>query len=197
MRASPARLAGVTLIELIVVMVLIGILAVVAIPPIQAALRARSVVASGVQAVDELRYAAERIARELRQVRWVENAGLDLQLLSAGATSSAGICFNRIGSSPQEALVPVVIGTQSGQVMLDYLACNLSPTRSLLPPASSVSFSYGTFAAADGARLPLSTADTEFRTKLRYIDITVARTVEAGTYSHTTSVLLRDAVWGH
>jgi prepilin-type N-terminal cleavage/methylation domain-containing protein len=71
MRANHCRYDhGFSLLELVIVIVLVSMLAVGATQPILAALRSRSAVAANLSAIDGLRFATERIVRELRQTRY-------------------------------------------------------------------------------------------------------------------------------
>ena len=85
---------GFSLIELVVAMVLTSMLAVAAMQPVLRAIQARSAVASNLSAIDGLRYATERMVRELRQVRY-DAQGTGFQLLPldaiAGTTSASAV----------------------------------------------------------------------------------------------------------
>lgn len=60
---------GFTLIEMVVTLVLVGILAVVGLPILSNGLRAYTVTQESIGTLGKLRYATERLAREIREVR--------------------------------------------------------------------------------------------------------------------------------
>ena len=102
---APARFreAGFSLLELVITMVLTALLAVLAMQPVVRALQARSRVAGNLAAIDALRFATERMVRELRQVRYdAQGSGFQLAALDpiAGISSaSGGLCFTRVGGN--------------------------------------------------------------------------------------------------
>jgi prepilin-type N-terminal cleavage/methylation domain-containing protein len=198
--AQPGRPAraqgGLSLIELVVVTVLIGIVAASSVEPLRQVFRGRQQLADSLHTLGELRHASERIARELQQVAWQPGAGLRVEPIAASLASSSGLCFTRIGSSPEAAAVTVVILVQNARVVLDYQACAATPAHVLLESSSALRFDYFTLNPADGSKTALSTTASDFRSRLRYVDITVSREVAGGTLSHTTGVLLRNGVWG-
>ncbi len=61
--------AGFTLIEIVVTIVVIGILAMAAVPVIKSGVDAYQVTTTGLETLSKLRYATERMAREVREVR--------------------------------------------------------------------------------------------------------------------------------
>lgn len=187
---------GLSLIELMVVMVLIGIVAASSVEPLRQVFRARQQLAESLQTLGELRYASERIARELKQLAWQPGAGLAIEPIAASLASSSGLCFTRIGTSPEAGAVTVVILVQNARLLLDYLACAATPAHVLLEGSSALRFDYYTLNPADGSKTALPTTASDFRFRLRYVDITVSRAVAGGTLSHTTGVLLRNGVWG-
>lgn len=194
-RALQAQL-GISLIEVVLVMVLIGILAVSSMEPLRQVFRTRQRLADSLQALGEVRYAAERIARELQQVAWQPEAGLAVEPIAASAASSTGLCLTRIGTSPEADAVTVVVLLQNERLMFDHQDCTVPPARVLLQARSALRFDYFTLNPADGSKTSLATTAADFRLRLRYVDVTVSREVAGGILSHTTGVLLRNGVWG-
>ena len=81
----PSRQKGFSLLELVIAMVLTALLAVMAMQPVLRALQARATVADNLAAVDALRYATERIVRELRQARYnAQGTGFQLAAIMLG-----------------------------------------------------------------------------------------------------------------
>lgn len=103
---SRRRARGVTLLELVVVMLLVGVLFAVAMQPIANALRSRQAVADSLAAVDEVRVLAERIVRELRQARSVDGR-VELWPRGAAGAGSQGVCIQRV--SRADALPPLAV----------------------------------------------------------------------------------------
>ena len=190
------RQRGFSLIELVMVMVLIGIVAVSSVEPLRQAFRARQQLTDSLQTLAELRYATERIARELKQTAWQPGAGLAMVPIEASAASSAGLCFTRIGSSPEAAQITAVIRGNGTGLMFDHVDCGAMPARSLLGSSSAVRFDFYTLNPLDGSKTALPVTASDFRFRLRYVDITVSRNVAGGTLSHRTGILLRNGVWG-
>lgn len=196
-RRRPARRQrGVSLLELVIVITLIGILAASSVEPLRQAFRSRQQLSDSLQTLGELRYAGERIARELQQALWQSGAGLSVQPLDAAVASSTGLCFTRIGTNPEGAAVAVVIRVQDARLMFDHQPCDAVPAYPLLPARSAVRFDYFTLNPADGSRTALAVTAADFRFQLRLVDVTVSREVAGGTLSQTTAVLMRNSVWG-
>ncbi len=204
MRPAPLRSAqGFTLLELVIVMVLTGILAVAATRPIRATLKMRADVATNLSAMDGLRYATERIVRELRQARYdAQSTGFQVKPLDAisGTTSaSAGICFTRVGGATGTTLASLAVRKSGTLATLDYVtlpACTASSPKTLADKISSVRFDYWRFGSGS-TPLPLALTDPQFTTLLAYVDITLSATPATGVpISYRTRVLLRNGAWG-
>lgn len=79
LRQRPCR--GVTLLELVYVVLVMGILAAVLMPVVLNSLRAYEATRSQVTTLDQLRYATERMAREIREARF--NASQEVEFSAA------------------------------------------------------------------------------------------------------------------
>ena len=91
---------GFSLIELVVAMVLTSMLAVAATQPVLRAIQARAAVTSNLSAIDGLRYATERMVRELRQVRYdAQGTGFKLTPLDAIAGTTSASAAVRVSIS--------------------------------------------------------------------------------------------------
>lgn len=74
MKPALSRLRGFTLIELVIVIILLGIMAAALVPLMVSGLRAYSDVLGNVIVLDKLRYATERLAREIREVNYASSS---------------------------------------------------------------------------------------------------------------------------
>jgi len=198
---------GFTLVELILVIVLIGILASVASEPLIQGLKAREEVTSDLYAIGKLRYATERVVRELRQVQFISSgSGFQLTALDPDpivTNSSAGVCFTRVGGSAGTTLTTVAVRKTSTLVTYDLPAScaspNLAPT-TLADGASSLNFEYYGFVDPNigpVGLLPVPVGDANFGAKVNVVDVTLTLTTAGGAVlSHRTRVLLQNGVWG-
>ena len=75
---DPRRNGGFTLVELVATLILLALLASFALPYLGNAARAYNDTARSLQTIGKLRYAGERIARELREIRRVPGGGFDI-----------------------------------------------------------------------------------------------------------------------
>lgn len=84
-RRAPHAAAGFTLIEAVMVIVLIGILAAVGAPMIADGMLLSIQTSADLTTVSQLRYATERVAREIREISF--NAGTGTYNMATGATN--------------------------------------------------------------------------------------------------------------
>jgi prepilin-type N-terminal cleavage/methylation domain-containing protein len=120
-----ARAAGFSLIEVVVTIVLIGLLAMAAVPILRSGVDAYETATTGLETLSKLRYATERMAREIREVRRNPGAPADFQIttpLSAGTLSFVKGDGNRAtltASAPNVTLAyqtPAASGVLTDQV---------------------------------------------------------------------------------
>lgn len=190
------------------VIVLIGILASVASEPLIQGLKAREEVTSDLYAIGKLRYATERIVRELRQAQFISSgSGFQLTPLdpSVGTNSSAGVCFTRVGGAAGTTLTTVAVRLNATTVTYDLPASCASPTSApttLADGASSLNFQFFGFIDPNinngvGGLASVAVDDPSFGTKLNVVDVTLTLTTGGGAVlSHRTRVLLQNGVWG-
>ena len=207
----PGGEAGFTLIELVVVTVLIGILAMAATPPLINGLVARAQVQSDLDAMSRLRYATERIAREIRQVEYssvTAPLGYQFTLTNPSITastnsytgitnvqSSTGLTFTRWGPACTTSC------TTSCTVAINFVSpnvtytntCGTSGTTTMANNVSSLKFDYlGLDSSTGAATAPTLAGDATFYQDVRFVDITLTLTQDGAALSHRTRVQLRN-----
>lgn len=196
------RQHGFSLLELVIVMVLTSLLAVMAMQPVLRALQARSAVAANLAAVDTLRFATERIVRELRQMRYdADGTGfqiLPLTALAGSSSASTGLCFVRAGGSNGVSNASLAIRQSGSSATLDSVGwpnCAAANPRHLAEQVSSLRFDYWTY--GNGTPMALALNDSAFGTKLAFIDVTLSVVPGSGpAVSQRTRVVLRNGAWG-
>jgi prepilin-type N-terminal cleavage/methylation domain-containing protein len=195
--------SGFTLLELVITMVLIALLAVMAMQPVLNAIQARTAVAHNLSAIDALRYATERMVRELRQVRF-DAQGSGFQLIAMNpivgtSNASSGLCFVRLGGSTGNHYSTIAILQNSPVVTLDHVSypdCTAVAPHTLADRVSALRFDYWSY---DSGSTPvaLATNDVAFGAKLSFIDIALSVTPDSGTaISYRSRVVLRNGAWG-
>lgn len=135
------RQAGFTLIEMIIVVALIGILASAFTPFALASLRAYVQTQGEVAVLDKLRYATERLAREIREVAYDDLTGN----FAFTTMDSGAIQFNRSycdGSGCPSPSTTVTIATNGGSVTLAYASLAASGPQTLTDELGSLAFDY-------------------------------------------------------
>ena len=163
---------GFTLIEMIMVLVIVGVLAASAAPIFSQGLTAARLTTENLRTLAKLRYATERLAREIRQVNY--NAGAyDITTLSA-----TSLVFAK-----NDALNPTVsISVSGANLVLGY--SNPAVSAVLTDEISSFTLAYyDSFGAV-----------TASNTNVAFIEITLAlqNPTTGASFSQRTRVALRD-----
>lgn len=173
--AHPTRCAGFTLVEAVMVIVLIGVLAAVGAPMIANGMRLAITAGTDLDTLSQLRYATERIAREVREVESV--AGL-YSITTPVNASGSSLSFTKGDGS---GTVVTISAAALPSVTVTYSGVGTAP---LTTQATGLQFSY---ASLDG--LPVTTSN------VRFVDITltVQNPATSATYSQVTRVALRNA----
>ncbi len=167
---------GFTLIEMVAAMVIAGILVAVSVPMLSNGFRAYEASRASLATISKLRYATERMAREIREVR--RNAPTTYDI-SAPSPIAAG---NSITFTKQDG-VTVTIAQAGPTVTLTYSAP--IATAILTDQLSSLQFNYF---QADGVTAANTTANVAF------VQITLSLTQGTATYSQRTRVGLRNQI---
>jgi prepilin-type N-terminal cleavage/methylation domain-containing protein len=128
------RSRGVTLIELVYVIVIVGILAAALIPLALNGLRAQSLARQQVTTLDQTRYAMERLAREIREVRFTATQEAELSEATAGR-----LVFVRRGIAGGATSEGVTLAHSGTQLVLGYTAI---PAQRLLDSVSRFELVY-------------------------------------------------------
>jgi len=160
------------MIEMVMVIVLLGVLAGLTAPIFSQGLTASRVTAENLQSMEKIRYASERMAREIRQVN---HNGVSYDISSMTATTFSFV--------KDAATVTTVSITYSG-VTLSLGYSVPAATATLTDEVSSMSFSYFD---AIGA-VTVSTADVAF-VEMR---LTLQNPETGGVFTQRTRVALRD-----
>ena len=193
---------GFTLIELTVAIVLVGILATLAATPLLEGLQTHDQVVGDLDTIAKVRYATERIGRELRQTQYVMGTGLTIAGLdySGGPSSTTGVCFTRSGGSAGTTYTTVAIRLTSGVITYDLPAsfpCTTanSPT-TLVDNANTLTFEfYQNDPSGTGNPTTIAVNDSNFQFLVKYVIVTVTRNTGSSTISHRTTVMMRNGGW--
>lgn len=164
---------GFTLIEAVVAIVVLGLLTVAAMPMLENALRAYQATNNSVAILGKLRYATERLARELREVRH-NGASYDLNM------SATAPVFTRVDGATTRV---VTVAQGGGAVTLSYDTPAVNPAPILTDELGTLSFSYFD---QDGVATASSVA-------VRSVEIYLALVRGGATYEQRTRVALRNS----
>ncbi len=99
MRAGMLKARGYTLIEMIIVTVVIGIMAAVLSPLMVSSLTANERTQGDVVVLDKLRYATERLAREIREVQYASSITTPPTNCAESTPTTDRYCFNAMGAN--------------------------------------------------------------------------------------------------
>ena len=160
---------GFTLIEMVAVIIIIAILAAAVAPMALSSLRAYDATLNSITTLDKLRYATERLARELRAVNY----------------NGTNFIINMSTSAPvftKTDGVAVTVGNAVPTVTLAYSTIAATPTPVLTDQVSALSFAYYD---QDGVSTASSSA-------VRYVEISLTLAQGAQLYSQRTRVALRN-----
>lgn len=183
-RPNPPQ-QGYTLIEMIIALVAFGVMAAALVPVALNSLRAHDVARQQAASLDALRYAVDRIARELREVSYLPAT----QRYDFLAMQSQAVRFRRPFSQQNAAgtvttgVDEVSISLSGTSLLLNYASLNLSPTPVLMDRVSGFSLHY-----LDAAGATAATDATVVAVRI----VVSALDPSGRSYSHRTTVELRN-----
>ncbi|MGD8937342.1 MAG: prepilin-type N-terminal cleavage/methylation domain-containing protein [Thiogranum sp.] len=124
---GPYQNRGFTLVELVAALVLLSLMASFALPYLGNGVRAYNDTARSLQTLGKLRYAGERVARELREIRRAPGGGFDI-VTPVGApgdrirfVKSDGVRVTLDGSSPVVTLSYDSVAAETAFTLTDQL----------------------------------------------------------------------------
>ncbi len=173
MYRSCRRMRGFTMVEAVVAILLMGILAMAAIPMISGGVEAYQTTTSQLVTLSKLRYATERIARELREVRRVPATPTNYDITTV---PGASVTFTK----SDVAATQVTISTALPLVTLAYSTPAASAT--LSDQVSALAFRF----------LDINNTVTASAAQVAFVEITLALTVDGVAMQQRTRVSLRN-----
>ena len=159
------------MVEAVVAILLTGILAMAAIPLISSGVVAYQTTTSQLVTLSKLRYATERIAREIREVRRVPATPTNYDITTAPGSS---VTFTKSDANQ------VTISTAVPLVTLAYQTPAASAT--LTDQVSSLAFRF----------LDINNAVTASAAQVAFVEISLAVTIDGAVLQQRTRVSLRN-----
>jgi len=167
----PRRSQGFSMVEAVVAILLMGILAMAAIPLISGGVEAYQTTTSQLVTLSKLRYATERIAREIREVRRVPATPTNYDITTAPGSS---VTFTKSDANQ------VTITTALPLVTMAYQTPAANAT--LTDQVSSLAFRF----------LDINNAVTASAAQVAFVEISLALTVDGVVMQQRTCVSLRN-----
>ncbi len=165
---------GFTLIEMIASMLLLAVLAAAAIPFMSNGVQTYNSTADGLQTISKLRYASERLARELREIR---HNGTGYDISTSVTASGNAIRFRK------SDLEWVNVNTNAPNLTMNYETLASGADFILSDDLTSINFDYYRI---DGVNSPTSNVDVAF------IEFELVLNSNGASYSQRTRIALRN-----
>ena len=165
---------GFTLIEWVISLIVIGILAMVGLPILSSSTRAYSATQEGLSTLSKLRYATERMAREVREVR--RNPSLPTEY-DIAKMSAATFKFTKTDG------VEVTLSAAPPVLTLGYSTPAVTPAPALTDRVDTQAFKYY---KADGV------TETTSKSEVAFVEINLALKLNAAVYPQRTRMGLRN-----
>jgi prepilin-type N-terminal cleavage/methylation domain-containing protein len=177
------RPRGTTLIELLIVIVLIGILGVYASTVFSNSYTTARMVDSSKSSADQLRYAMERLSRELREIKFVDTA-TGYSISSTLAASASNLVFVRTISGTD---VTVTINKSGSNLTLGY--SSPAVTSNIAQQVTGFTMDFYTINTTTGV-----VSATASKSNLRFVVLTLTATdaLSGQAITERTRVTLRN-----
>jgi prepilin-type N-terminal cleavage/methylation domain-containing protein len=185
MKRMPARIQrGFTIVELVIVIVVVGTLAVAGVSMFSDTFTTTRVVNAAQSSGNDARYAVERLAREIREVKYIDATNG----YSISALSSSGMTFVRTIDGVD---VTVTVARSGSNLTLGYSSPAVTSTLSTQASAFTLDFLGLNLDTATGV---VTTPVTASATSVRFvvISLTVTDAVSGQTITERSRVALRN-----
>ena len=182
---------GFTLFELVIVAIVSAILAAVVTPLALSSLRAYDNTLSNLIVLDKLRYATERLAREIREVNY--NSGSSSYAFSSMGNNSMAFTRSYYDSSGAAITRTVTVGNSGAAVTLTYSDMAGTGAQVLtdqISSTNSLTFAYYDKDGCNANTTPTLCAITTGN--VRYVQITLTLTQNGNPYTQRTRVALKN-----
>jgi MSHA biogenesis protein MshO len=179
------RSSGFTLIELIATIVVLGIIAAAGAPVLVRSIQAYNSTLNSVTTLDKVRYATDRLAREIRESTY--SAGTSSLNMSTTAPSFTKVDYLISGTTITSTTYTVLISSSGSNVNIAYTPSGGTTTTAVLTDQLSSTAGSLQFAYYDqtGATTTLATA-------VHYVEIRLTLAGNGQDYSARTRVALRN-----
>lgn len=193
MRSNASHMRGFSLIELVIVTVVLGILAAILTPIMFTSLNAYNAVQGDIVVLDKLRYATERLAREIRETNYNNATGFAFASMGANSTQFTRSFSDSAGNI---SMATVTVGNIGTAVTLAYSAPVTNPAAPVLTDelngAGGLVFTYYDQNGCDATNTtaPCTGAAVTAMT-VRSVDISLTLSHNGQPYTQTTRAELK------
>jgi prepilin-type N-terminal cleavage/methylation domain-containing protein len=191
MSANSVRAPGYTLLEVVMVMIILGIVAAFVAPVLSTAVTAYDTTSRNIEVLTKMRYAMERMAREIRAARRdpADSANYDIATMGATTLEFCRADGTRV-TIDQTPATEVKLGYTTGFAASSCTAGGAT-TQTLtdsvitsVPPPTPFSFKY---CRVDGTTCATSSGATVDKTNVAFVEITMTL-AGTGTDNYTSTI---------
>jgi prepilin-type N-terminal cleavage/methylation domain-containing protein len=179
--------SGFTLIEMVVTIVLMGVLLALGAPLIASSVRAFNATSGGLHTLSKLRFATERLAREIREVQRNPSAPDEFHII--GTPTATSLVFNKYDYAVDDTVrVSINQASASDPLVLSYQTSTASDWNPAVSAtlADQVELFEMKYYGADGQ------TETADKSLVRYVQVTLHLAYESGSYPQSTRIALRN-----